>query len=124
MRIGAIAAILCLGVAGCTEVQIRDANGVSVHRDFGIVDINVLSSPGPSYVKASGVGVILSNEALNLGWADDRVATFPDPRACSIMVVSKTGASVRRIKEFLRLANGGRSRDHTLIKGGGNATHQ
>lgn len=125
MTAGLFGLLLSLGsLSGCTEVRIYHADRVSVRHYIGIVDVDVSSETAPSYVETTGSGVVIGARSVVIGWMQEHLAVFPDPRQCAVMIVAQSPEDVRAVDTLLRRAEGslanvcvaGRPEDATRIQ--------
>ena len=88
--------------AACTEVRIYDADSVSIHHSIGLAKIEVSGTKRPAYVTTAGVGAVLGQNAVVLGWKKEEMVIFPDARHCSVLIVLPDGISIKKVEDDLK----------------------
>jgi hypothetical protein len=97
--------IVLAALSGCVQLHIVSGDAVEVTREWGLVWVSVSAQKNPTYVATDGLGLVFGQRNLTLGWLKERVALFPDPGRCAVLIVAESVTDVEAITKLLEASN-------------------
>jgi hypothetical protein len=96
--------IVAAALGACARLEIYTNDAIQVHHTVGVVQLKIESSTSPVLVRTTGVGAVVGQRRLTIGWMSEEMVVFPDPSLCAALIYVTSRDDVPAVMRVLEAA--------------------